>query len=251
MDWTRPLRPADRVAAGLLMAVLLMGTYHLVAEHMAASAAPMVELPTAVDGWVPFWAGSSLVYLGIYPHALTPLFVVEDRRVLARGAAAYLALVLGSVPVWLLWPVTVPRAPVEVDGLFTWGVALTRAIDPPTNCFPSMHVAETVLSALLCGRVDRRLRGPMLAGAALIWWSTLAMDQHWFVDGLVGALLAVGADRLAFDLRPLPPEALRPGPRWRLALPIALYAALFTAAASPWWTGAGPSVLEALRPAGP
>ena len=42
----------------------------------------------------------------------------------------------------------------------------------------------------------------------LIWYSTMALDQHWFLDGLVGMLIAVGTEQATYRLMPIPPEAM-------------------------------------------
>ena len=40
-----------------------------------------------------------------------------------------------------------------------------------------------------------------------IWYSTMALDQHWFVDGLVGMILAFVVEQFTHRLMPRPPEA--------------------------------------------
>lgn len=194
-------------------------------------------LPTIIDDLVPFFTESVLVYGGIYALALTPLCMLNDRRVLLRSAAAFALLLLAAVPWWLLLPVTVPRTPVPIDSVLTWGVAFVRHFDPPTNCFPSMHVGETVLAALICWRLDRRTGVVVGLLAAVVWWSTLALDQHWFVDGLFGAVLAVLVDAICFRWRPLPATAWSRLSRWYLLWAVALYLTQFVAAAAPWWLG--------------
>jgi membrane-associated phospholipid phosphatase len=194
-------------------------------------------LPTGVDELVPFSTESVLVYGGIYALALTPLCLLRDRQVLLRSAAAYGLLLLAAVPWWFLMPVTVPRVPVPVDDVLSWGVAFVRYFDPPANCFPSMHVGETVLAALICWRLDRSTGAVVGLLAGLVWWSTLALDQHWFVDGLFGAGLAVLVDALCFRWRPLPRESWSRLSRWNLLWCLALYLAQFVVAAAPWWLG--------------
>lgn len=232
-----PVTPAVRAAwgaAGLLAFFAIYGTI----GHLTASAAPTARtLPLPVDDWVPLVPAATLAYLALYPQVLAPLFLAEDKRLLVRGAVAYLLMAGLSAPVWVLMPVTVPRSPVPVDDLFTWGLWITRAMDPPVNCFPSMHVAESFCAAFVVGRCDRRVGRGMLVVAALIWWSTMALDQHWFVDGAVGLGIAVAVDRLVFDVWRAPAGMLRVGPRRRLGWAIGLYVLLVLVAAVPWWTG--------------
>jgi len=234
--------PTHPIPLGLRLGVLAvglglsMGIYTTV--NLAVSeTAPTRVLPSMLDSLVPFCAEAMLVYGGIYALALSPLCLLADRRVLMRGAAAYAILLLAAVPFWILWPVTVPRSPVPVHDVWTWGVAFMRFIDPPANCFPSMHVGETVLAALLCWRLDRQTGVVVGILAALVWWSTLALDQHWFVDGLFGAGLAMAAEAICFRWRPMPKEAWQRSSRWNLLWPVGLYLAMFLSAAVPWWLG--------------
>jgi len=118
-----------------------------------------------------------------------------------------------SVPVWLVWPVTVPRFPVADSGFWVFTLNLMRATDPPINCLPSMHVAVAMFAALLVRQVDRAVGGMLLAMIPLIWYATMALDQHWFVDGLAGMMLALVAVRLTRRLIPVPSCALVALPR--------------------------------------
>jgi len=232
---TGPLLLRHRVAVGLAGLATLSAIYSVVGFSTAGRGGPYLELSTPIDEAAPFTLPAVLVYGFIYSHALIPLALVEDRRLLARAVAAYLGCVLVSVPVWLTWPVSVPREALPVTDTLSWGLTVIRAFDPPTNCFPSMHVAETSLAALLVLRMDRPLGRAMLVSAALIWWSTVALDQHWFLDGLAGVALALAADRLAFA--GAAPDALRAGPRSRVGWMMAFYLFLFCLFAAPWWLG--------------
>ena len=221
------------LVAGLGLSV---GIYTSVNLWMAQEIPDRV-FPTLIDDWVPFYAPTVIIYLGIYALAIAPVCILNDVRVLQRGAGAYATLLLSAVPIWVLWPVTVPRETVPVHDLFTWGVALMRFIDPPVNCLPSMHVGETILATLLCWRLDRRAGVGIGILTALVWWSTLALDQHWFVDGLSGAILAWVSYKLWFDVRPLPAVAWRALPLTHFVWALGLYIIQFLAAALPWWLG--------------
>jgi len=231
----RTISPWQRVgiaAAGTLGLYLLYGVSGL---HTARSAAAAVHLHTALDDLVPFYPPATLAYLLLIAQVYAPVALIDDWRVILRGAAGLVGMIGTFLVVWLVFPVSVPRGPIDVNDVFTWGVALTRYLDPPSNCFPSAHVADSVFVALMVRRVDRAMGNLLLVSAAIIAWSTVAIHQHWVADGIAGALAAVVADRVAFSVRPLPPDALRGGPRGRLGWALGIYAVLFLAAALPWW----------------
>lgn len=231
---TQPVSLPLRLGVLTVAMTLALGIYSSV-NFAVAEGMPTRVLPTVFDDLVPFCAEAMLAYGGIYALALSPICLLADRRVLMRGVSAYSILLLSAVPVWILWPVTVPRAPVAVHDLWTWAVALMRYIDPPANCFPSMHVGETVLAALMCWRLDRPTGAVVAVLAVVVWWSTLALNQHWFVDGLFGACLAVVADAVCFRWRPLPKDAYSRLSRWCLLWSLGLYVSQFLLFASPWW----------------
>jgi len=76
------------------------------------------------------------------------------------------------------------------EGFAVWGLRLLYSSDPPYNCFPSLHVAHSFVSALACFHVHRRLGAIATISAALVAVSTLFTKQHYVLDVVVGALLA-------------------------------------------------------------
>lgn len=235
--WTGTISAGERVTATLLGMPPLMALYTSIAFATAEHPENFHALPTVVDGWVPVIPEATLIYGFLYGQVLIPLTLLEDRRVMLRGGLAYCALLAIGLPFWLLWPVAVPRLELPITDLFSWSLTLIRAFDPPTNCFPSMHVAEAFLAALVVRRMDRPLGTMLLGVAAAIWWSTLALGQHWFLDGLAGLVMALVVDWAAFGWRPLPPEAYRSGSRARLLWAVAFYLSLFVFFTTPWWIG--------------
>jgi len=225
-----------------------VGLYSII-NHFLVPREVSRTLETSIDTMVPFNPNGMFFYGGIYAVALSPACLVLDRRLLMRCALGFGILLALAVPFWLLWPVTVPRSPLEGDGLLLWGVAFVRWADPPMNCFPSMHVGETVLAAYFCARMDRRVGIAVGLFAAGVWWSTMAIDQHWFVDGLVGAGLALGVGHAVLAVRPLPRVAFTAASPVRMLWAFALYVTMFTALALPWWMGwATAGDLRALTP---
>ncbi len=232
----QPLGRAERLGWLTLAALVLFVPYLWVGRWMAGRTdVTLHQLPTFIDAWAPFWPSWTVIYLWMMPQAIAPASVITDRVVLLRSFAAYLTMYAVGMCFWVGYPVTVPRTPVPVEDLFTYGVAFMRWADPPVNCFPSMHVADATLAALVVWRHDRLVGRALLAATPLVWWSTITLDQHWFVDGLAGLLLAIAADRLW--LARLPAERFRRLPRaWHLTW-IGLFVAAFLAIASGWWLG--------------
>ena len=76
------------------------------------------------------------------------------------------------------------------EGFAVWGLRFLYQADPPYNCFPSLHVAHSFVSALACWRVHRGVGIAATFCAALVGLSTLYTKQHYILDVLAGILLA-------------------------------------------------------------
>lgn len=99
------------------------------------------------------------------------------------------------------------------DGFSAWTLRLAYSLDPPYNCFPSLHVAYAFVSALTCYRVHRGVGTAAALWAALIGVSTLYTKQHYVADVIVGALAAYVA--YVLFLRRYPREAVAESDRRR------------------------------------
>ena len=104
-----------------------------------------------------------------------------------------------------------------VTGYWTFVLDILRSVDPPVNCLPSMHVAVATLAGLLIRRADALVGNVFLVLIPFIWYSTMALDQHWFVDGLVGMVLAVTVEQVTLRWMKLPRSSSDPQPQGHLA----------------------------------
>jgi membrane-associated phospholipid phosphatase len=165
--------------------------------------APELALDRALP-LVPFWA---LVYGALYLFLiLLPIFVVRQEALLRRLLLAYLMVWLTAYAFFILYPTVAPRpAQVPGTGFPAWGLRTLYGGDPPYNCFPSLHVAHSFVSALACGRIHRRVGAGALFCATLVALSTLLTKQHYLADVIAGILLAAGA--YALCLRAFRPES--------------------------------------------
>ncbi len=162
----------------------------------------------ALDRALPVQPAWMVVYGSLYVFiVLLPLLVVRQQELLRRAMQAFLAVMIVSYVGFLLFPTAAPRpAQALGDGFFAWSLRLAYSLDTPYNCFPSLHVAFSFVSALTCYRVHRRLGAAAALWAALIGVSTLYTKQHYVADVIAGALAACVA--YVLFLRPYPREAV-------------------------------------------
>ncbi|MBU0590763.1 phosphatase PAP2 family protein [Candidatus Micrarchaeota archaeon] len=67
----------------------------------------------------------------------------------------------------------------------------------PKNAFPSMHTALTTLALLFSFKNDKKAFYLFLIPVLLLWFSTIYLRQHYFVDLLAGWALALLAYKYA------------------------------------------------------
>jgi membrane-associated phospholipid phosphatase len=188
------------------------------------------RLVTALDNAVPYRPEWMFVYGGVYTALLLPCFVVKDDALFRRVALAYLFTLLVSFAVFLAYPVTTAHFRPEVATLDTrifwqWGAALNYTIDPPMNCFPSLHVGTMTLATLVTLRVDKVIGSLAVAIALLIALSTLLVKQHYLADVFAGAAVATLAYNLFIkDWDPAGKSEMEiRQPRWAVLLYFGLY----------------------------
>lgn len=145
----------------------------------------------ALDRALPLEPAWMLVYGSLYIFVIVlPLFVVRERTLVRRAMQAYLLVMGLSYAIFLLYPTRASRPDIAGDGFAAWTLQIMYDIDPPYNCFPSLHVAYSFVSALACARVHRGVGRAALAWAALIGVSTVFTKQHYVLDVIAGTAAA-------------------------------------------------------------
>ncbi len=201
----------------------------------ALTAGRTLHMPAiALDRALPVEPAWMLVYGSLYVFVLLPLLVVRQGPLFRRALQAYLMVLIVSYIGFLLYPTVAPRpAVLPADGFFAWCLRVTYSLDSPYNCFPSLHVADSFVSAFTCYRVNRRVGVAAAAWASLIGVSTLFAKQHFVVDVVAGVLLASVA-YVAF-LRTYPREAVPEDDRRRAPLLALGGVAIFIAMLACFW----------------
>ena len=162
----------------------------------------------ALDRVVPLQPTWALIYGALYLFLIVlPVFIVREREHLRRTVWAYLLVWIAAYACFLTYPTAAPR-PIQVvgEGFAFWGLRSLYSADPPYNCFPSIHVAHSLVSALTCYRVHRGVGIAALLCAVLVALSTLFTKQHYVLDVIAGAALA-GVAYVVF-LRRAPRESV-------------------------------------------
>ncbi len=180
------------LTAGIL--ALFSGGYFGVGHSVDASEAR--ELATTFDAAIPFVPWTIYVYLGVFPTAFAPLFIVRSRRLFRRLAAAYATVIVISLFLFAVLPVTSAElrpdlSALALSGFTGWCVRLIYSLDPPVNLFPSLHLSIASLSAAGLWRARRAYGAVAFPVVAAIAVSICTVKQHFVIDGVAGIILAL------------------------------------------------------------
>jgi membrane-associated phospholipid phosphatase len=177
-----------------LVALLLMVPFYVFIADVARTGSPSTPA-IAFDRAIPLQPVWALVYGALYLFLiLLPVFTVREEEHLRRTVWAYLSVWITAYICFLAYPTVAPRMDtVAGDGFAVWGLRFLYGADPPYNCFPSLHVAHSFVSALTVYRVHRKVGAFALIMAVLVAVSTLFTKQHYVLDVVAGVLMALVA----------------------------------------------------------
>ncbi len=166
----------------------------LVLNERAARQPQHYSLKLPVDDKIPFLPVFALPYFSAYVLGNAGYIVLLTHAVFPKVFLGYLLLFLAGLTSYYLFPCRVERQEVLAGDRFsTRLLARFQRRLKPYNSFPSMHVAYCLFSALMI-----LAYGPPWLVAACLGWAglvavaTLFTKQHYLLDVLAGAGLAMG-----------------------------------------------------------
>lgn len=140
---------------------------------------------------IPFLPEFVWLYLSIYPTFLLPFLFIRDRDFFRIFSLAYITVMFVCYVTYLAYPVTIERPHFAEDSFSTWALGIVYRADKPWNCFPSMHVAMSLLAALTILEVHH-VRGVLtLLLTVAIAASTVLIKQHYILDVVGGMALTL------------------------------------------------------------
>lgn len=182
-----------RVTVPMVLLVALVPFYIFIPALLPPRTRYFPEL--ALDRALPLLPSWALIYGALYLFLIVfPILAIRDEEHIRRTVYAYLFVWIIAYIVFILYPTEAPRPQRVVgEGFAVWSLQLLYSSDPPYNCFPSLHVAHSFVSALTVSRLHRRLGIGAIIAATFVAFSTLFTKQHYILDALAGVLLALVA----------------------------------------------------------
>jgi membrane-associated phospholipid phosphatase len=192
-----------KVTLALILTPAFCVPYFLLMYFPLRAFQPVPEL--AMDRLIRFDPRWVWIYQSLYLPINGLPWLATQREQLRRYALGFLALCAISFLIYAIYPTIGPRPQMSnPSGMYR----LLLLYDQPGNAFPSLHAGLLIYTLLFVRRIfgqRRRSIFPWIGWCILILWSllilyaTLATKQHYAIDLLAGAVLAIGADRLAWS----------------------------------------------------
>lgn len=190
---------------GILVFIFCESNYALT-NHLTNTMAPHLLSLTAVDKIVPFFPQTIWLYLSEIILCVAVYFVAKERVNLVRYLVGVLAVTISAVVIFSIFPTIFPRTyypiPANIDhwtlSLFNW----LRIIDLPTNCLPSLHVCYSCMACFVFLQEQKKKFPFFFIWAMLICLSTLTTKQHYFLDVILGFMIATFYYQLLLYLIP-------------------------------------------------
>ncbi|MBZ9609618.1 phosphatase PAP2 family protein [Clostridium estertheticum] len=153
------------------------------------------DLFTFVDKLIPFNKFFILPYISWYIFIAifaTILCIVDKGRYLKLLITLNMGMITCYI-IYYVYPTCVPRPMITGTDFFSNLVLSLYMADNPYNCFPSIHVLNSVLVALYIyesEKVFKSIKIICVIAAVFIILSTMFIKQHYFVDVLAGIIFA-------------------------------------------------------------
>jgi membrane-associated phospholipid phosphatase len=170
--------------------------------QISAGLRPVFRLATPLDLVIPLVPAAMVVYWYIFYGFLffTFLYFAFVRREFRNAyVIAFVLVSFVAYAVYLIFSVTGPDRAVTGTDFFSVQVALLYIHDTPLNCFPSLHGSTSLLAAYALWRVKKTYGYVSWPLAIAVQVSTLLVRQHWIVDQLAAALVAIPIAYFVFN----------------------------------------------------
>ena len=174
----------------ILIPILQMGYFalNLTTTHS-------FDITIFLDNYIPFneWFIIPYVFWYVYTFGLLLLLAHKNYKVCYKLLMTILIGMFICLVVYKLFPTTVPRPIVTDDNILKRLVLLIYSNDKPYNCFPSIHMLDTLLITLFLHKYysSIKMRISVWTICILIYLSTFFTKQHSVLDAAASTVIAI------------------------------------------------------------
>lgn len=175
------------VLASVFIAIIFFSAYMTVNHWpMERYTIPL----TGIDLSIPYLEWTFFIYLSVFIQAVFVILQIPKDKLATYIAGPSWALMVGLIFFFVL-PIEYPRDLYPDENIIvTW----FRIIDRAGNCFPSLHVAMTIIFAHIYALINNKY----IIRSSIMWvWSifiivsVLTTKQHYVVDVFGGIVMGI------------------------------------------------------------
>lgn len=178
--------------------LLMLGYFsfgYMFLNWLASGSTRFYDLSFGFESHIPFIPAFILGYSCVYIGMFLAFFVIDDVDDWHRTVVCCFLMTTICYLFFYFFPVKMTMRP-DITGKTGIFYAMTRgifAIDLPTNCFPSLHVAYPTFATLVTWRHHKIARWVMLAMAVIVMISVVLVKQHFIADVFGGIAVSLGS----------------------------------------------------------
>lgn len=151
------------------------------------------DVTTFLDSLIPFneWFIIPYVFWYLYIFGILLVLAYCNEKIYYKLLFSILIGMFVCFAIYYIYPTTVPRPEVVPDNLLKKAVLIIYGNDRPVNCFPSIHMLDTILLTMFTLKYGKGLlmRFSSVAMCILIYMSTWFTKQHSVLDAVASTVL--------------------------------------------------------------
>lgn len=151
------------------------------------------DITKPLDYLIPFneWFVIPYVFWYVYTFGALLIMAYYDHKTYFKLLFSILVGMAICFVIYYIYPTTVPRPEIMPDNILKKAVLVIYSNDKPYNCFPSIHMLDTLLITLfvLKNRSSLLLKVSVSSICILIYLSTFFVKQHSLLDAAASTIL--------------------------------------------------------------
>jgi membrane-associated phospholipid phosphatase len=182
----------------LYMGVFLLGwivTFYSLPNKYLINIPTLVPT-TIVDDFIRLSPGWTWIYISYYGYLAFAFLFAKKEQNMNQIFYSFVSTAALSAVFFFTYPTMIVRDlyPLGLfDGASAWALEYIRVMDESVCCAPSMHITMTTIAALTIKHEAKKLSRFTDVWALLIFYSTMATKQHYFIDVVTGFLFGLSA----------------------------------------------------------
>lgn len=175
------------------LTILMISTIYPILNKASASGENIIK--TFIDDFIPFnkyFIVPYMLWYGYVAFFIALLCIYSEENYYKLILSINLGMMI-SYLIYYTFPTTVVRPTIVGNDIFSNMILSLYQRDNPFNCFPSIHVLNSLLVAIYVNeekKIDKGFKIICSVFCILIMLSTMFIKQHFFLDVISATLIA-------------------------------------------------------------